>query len=210
MIASCKQPNNEKQRREELEARLLAHEGDIRAHINARIAPRLRQKILVDDILQETWVSALRAVPEFQPAGRHGFLRWLKTVANRRILDAIRAMRGASGGRLIRDADRRRTSLNRLLVSLSAAGKTPSRITASTEAIRALEEALEALPANRRRAIEMRYMQGYSRGEIAAQLGKSTSAVAGLLHHGKRQLRRKLGDFAKYLSGELVTRDATE
>ena len=48
------------------------------------------------------------------------------------------------------------------------------------------------LPESQRDAIELFHLQGLSLREIAKQLGRSESAVAGLLHRGLRQLREEI------------------
>jgi RNA polymerase sigma-70 factor (ECF subfamily) len=49
--------------------------------------------------------------------------------------------------------------------------------------------ALEQLPDPQRQAIELHYLQGWSLAPIAEHLGRSKSAVAGLLHRGLASLR---------------------
>lgn len=195
-------------RRNELEERLLVHEEELRAHIAAKIPERFRNDIFVNDILQETWVTVFRAISDFVPAGPHGFIRWLKTVANRRILDAVRTLRGVIESALIRDADRRRTSLNQLVAALAANDKSPSRDAATREATNAVQAALKDLPRNRRLAINLRHVEGYSQKEVARQMCKTVPAINGLLYHGLRQLRERLGDGGKYLSGDHLRKDA--
>jgi RNA polymerase sigma-70 factor (ECF subfamily) len=53
-------------------------------------------------------------------------------------------------------------------------------------------DALARLPEDRRRAVELRHLQGLSPAEIASQMGRSVDAVAGLIHSGLRALRRDL------------------
>jgi RNA polymerase sigma-70 factor (ECF subfamily) len=59
------------------------------------------------------------------------------------------------------------------------------------EVLRAAE-AIETLPDGQRQAVVLYYFQGCSAAEIAEYLGRSTAAVAGLLHRGLKELRRRL------------------
>lgn len=197
-------------RRIELEERLLAHAEELRAHIAAKIPARFRNEICLDDVLQETWSTVFRAISGFVPTGPHGFIRWLKTVANRRILDAIRDARGGTRAATIRDADQRRTSLDRLFADITAPGRTPSRDVAAGEATDVLRVVLSGLPEDRRVAIQLQHLEGRSRKEVAHQMGKSVPAVNSLLYHGLRQLRERLGDVENYLSGDHLPQDATK
>jgi RNA polymerase sigma-70 factor (ECF subfamily) len=51
------------------------------------------------------------------------------------------------------------------------------------------------LPDSQREALIMRHFHGWSLAQIAEQLDRSPSAVAGLLKRGLQQLRRQLQDW---------------
>jgi RNA polymerase sigma-70 factor (ECF subfamily) len=52
--------------------------------------------------------------------------------------------------------------------------------------------ALDRLPEAQRAAIVLQTWQGWSLGDIAVHMGRTTDAVAGLLKRGLRQLREDL------------------
>ena len=52
-----------------------------------------------------------------------------------------------------------------------------------------LAEALSRLPEAQREALVLQHWQGWSLDEIAEQMGRTRTAVAGLLKRGLRQLR---------------------
>jgi RNA polymerase sigma-70 factor (ECF subfamily) len=60
------------------------------------------------------------------------------------------------------------------------------------ESLAGLARALSELPDDQRSAIELRYLQGLSIGEISQQLERSTGSVGGLLQRGLRRLREIL------------------
>jgi RNA polymerase sigma-70 factor (ECF subfamily) len=55
-----------------------------------------------------------------------------------------------------------------------------------------LARALADLPEAQREAVTLHYLQGWPLAEIAGHLGRSPSAVMGLLHRGLKQLRARL------------------
>jgi RNA polymerase sigma-70 factor (ECF subfamily) len=55
-----------------------------------------------------------------------------------------------------------------------------------------LRLALDALPAEQRDVIMLRFLVGLSAGEIAQRLGRSEDAVHGLQHRGRRRLRAEM------------------
>jgi RNA polymerase sigma factor (sigma-70 family) len=52
---------------------------------------------------------------------------------------------------------------------------------------------VERLPESQATAIRLHYLEGMKLSEVAEQLGKSSGAVAGLLHRGMKTLRGQLG-----------------
>jgi RNA polymerase sigma-70 factor (ECF subfamily) len=52
-----------------------------------------------------------------------------------------------------------------------------------------LAAAIEALPEDQRQAVVLHHLQGHSAADIAARLGRTEVAVAGLLRRGLKKLR---------------------
>ena len=57
-----------------------------------------------------------------------------------------------------------------------------------------MAEAVENLPESQREAIRLHYLEGLKLSEVAEITGKSSGAVAGLLHRGMKTLRQQLAD----------------
>jgi RNA polymerase sigma-70 factor (ECF subfamily) len=189
--------------RETLHRELLSRVAQLRRYVHCKIPKRLRPVVSADDVLQEVWLAAYRSVSSFTPDGREAFSRWLTTIANSKLVDAIRAAhrrkRGGNQSRIV-DIQKRLTSLTTLLERVQSPLKTPSREFSTIENVHALSIALNCLSQDRHRAVHMRYIEGRSHAEIARQMRRTEAAVRSLIYNGLRELRSLLGDAAKYFS----------
>ena len=102
-------------------------------------------------------------------------------------------------GRDRRDVNRERSleaaaaeSSARLEAWLAAEQSSPSQQAERNEQALRLADALTQLPEAQREVVLLRHCHGWSLADISRQLGRSPSAVAGLLHRGLRQLRALL------------------
>jgi RNA polymerase sigma-70 factor (ECF subfamily) len=154
---------------------LAGDEAAFRA-LYARHAPRLRMTILrmlghraqeADDVLQDAWVSACRALHQFRGEAR--FSTWLAAIA---IRIARRRM----------DWTDTRVELD---VELIARAAVPG------EGLD-LERALARLPDGHRAVVVLHDVEGYTHEEIASVLGIAAGTSRSLLTRGRRTLRRLL------------------
>jgi len=163
-------------------------------HLLARLQlpARLRVKFDSSDLVQQTLLEAYRAADQLagmeEPA-RAAFLR--RMLANN-LADLVRRYRTEA-----RDLDRERPleaqvqqSSARLGDFLAASGSSPSQRCAREEELLALADALAQLPEDQRLAVEMKHLEGASVAEIAAVLGRTDTAVGGLLRRGLVRLRQ--------------------
>jgi RNA polymerase sigma-70 factor (ECF subfamily) len=123
-------------------------------------------------------------------------LAWLRTALARNLADELRRLRADR-----RDAGRERSLDAALEASaasvagfLAAAQSSPSERADRDEQQLRLAAALGDLPDAQRRAVELHYFQQRPVAVIAAELGKTPAAVAGLLKRGLKQLRAHLAD----------------
>ena len=187
----------------QLERHLLTHAGELRRYIATKIPPSLASVLSAEDVLQETWAAAFLRIRSFVPNGPQALDRWLITIANRKLLDALKALRRRKrhgAPRAVPDQRERSASLGGLLAQIAASRQTPSREVARQEATTALQSALADLCDDRRRAVVLRFIDGLSPKQIADRLGKSYAAVNSLLFQGLRELRVRLGHAARFFS----------
>jgi len=172
------------------------HRPQLAAFIDRKLGPALRAKIEVDDLIQEVHIDCSRSLGEIKLGDRDPF-SWLCQVAERRLIDAHRRFFGAQ-----KRAAGREVSLgapvgdaSQALINLIAASITsPSQAFSRGQREFRLLAALEQLPPEARRAIELRYGQGLATKDVAEELGKSDGAVRVLLTRTLKKLQELLID----------------
>jgi RNA polymerase sigma-70 factor, ECF subfamily len=155
----------------------------------------LQGKVDLSGVVQQTLLEAHQAgrIADLQTGQR---LAWMRTALARNLTDEIRRLRAGK-----RDADRERdleaaldASAASLAAWLAADQSSPSQRANREEQQLRLADAVTSLPDGQRQAVELHYFQNRPVAEIAAVMGKSTAAVAGLLKRGLRQLRELLAE----------------
>jgi RNA polymerase sigma-70 factor (ECF subfamily) len=159
-----------------------------------QLDPGVGGKLDASDVVQQTMLEAHRQQAQFRGRTEGELVAWLRQILAHNLADALRGL-----GRAKRDVARERSidqaleqSSARLEAWLAAEQSSPSQQAMRKERMLLLADALEKLPEGQRQAIELHYWQGWSLSEIAARLGRSTPAVAGLLQRGLKQLRQLL------------------
>ena len=77
-------------------------------------------------------------------------------------------------------------------MTVGSSSRAASQEAVTREELSRLTEALARLPADQRTALDLHHLRGYSVPEVAARMGRTTAAVAGLLRRGLQGLRRLL------------------
>jgi RNA polymerase sigma-70 factor (ECF subfamily) len=144
-----------------------------------------RESADVEDVLQETYLRAFRALDGFDYQSSGSFLRWLSSIADSVIVDRAR-YRGRE--RRAGDEVPFRSASNPLGPE-PADSRTPSRLFAQEEALARLLGRLESLPPHYRDAILMAKIEGLSTAEMAERLGKSRDEVAQLVFRAVKRFR---------------------
>ena len=139
---------------------------------------------VAEDVAQEAFLSIWRSNARFDIA-RGSVRSWVLSVVRNRAIDALR--RGGAGApKLDRDDD--------ALLEARPAGAGTEDEAIRRETSRELRGALESLPDDQSKVIELAYFGGFSHSEIANMLGEPLGTVKGRMRLGLEKVRASLAE----------------
>jgi RNA polymerase sigma-70 factor (ECF subfamily) len=166
----------------------LAMEGEVRAFevifdrhasVALSLAYRIcRRRAIAEDVLQEAFLSLWRSAVRYDRA-RGSVRSWLLSVVHNRAIDACRRLQ-VSERRSVDDSD--------IAERMPAPGLTENEVVRRDEA-RRVRAALEELPPEQRRVIELSYFGGLTHFQIADALELPAGTVKGRMRLGLAKLR---------------------
>jgi RNA polymerase sigma-70 factor (ECF subfamily) len=169
----------------------LVQEGDPRAfelfydrHAGPAFSLAYRMvgnRSVAEDVSQEAFVSIWRSRLRYQP-DRGSVRTWVLGIVHHRAIDALRRNTVH---------DKRRASAEGIEERFEATERTDTEA-ARREDARTVRTALEELPEEQVRVIELAYFGGFSHSQIADQLGMPIGTVKGRMRLGLEKLRRTL------------------
>jgi RNA polymerase sigma-70 factor (ECF subfamily) len=142
-------------------------------------------RVMAEDISQEAFLSIWRSRMRYDPA-RGSVRTWVLGIVHNRAIDGLR--RGASH-------ERRREQLDGVEERHEAPERTDVEA-ARREQARSVHSALDTLPADQRRTIELAYFGGFSHSQIAELLDEPIGTIKGRMRLGLGKLRDQLADLA--------------
>ena len=183
---------------------ITLYQDSLQEHIRYRYDQRLAAHISPEDILQEALLQAWLDIKSLKATASASFMSWLKTVADRRMSDALKSQQRLKRGGQLRRATNwighENASWHDLLDALPAEAQTASSIISHKESARALQVAVSLLPEDQRTALRMHELEGMTLRETADAMKRTVPAVRGLLHRGRQQLARDLASASSWLS----------
>lgn len=177
--------------RRESDLRLEGFRDHLLSLARLQIQPHLRARIDLSGVVQQTLIEAHQAAAQLQAEDSQVLTGWLKKLLARNLIDALRWHFAIK-----RDVRRERTmavvgeaSSHRPLDTLVSDQSSPSRQLIRAESFDDVCRVLGDLPEDQRQVLELHYLEGLSLQQLSQRLGRSPSAVAGLLSRGMRTLR---------------------
>lgn len=168
----------------------------LRVLARLQLDPRLRGKLDPSDVVQEALLKAHEKREQFRGKTEEERAAWLRSILANTLIDVARKY-GAQG----RDVAAERSleaalheSSARLEKLLADDTSSPEQNAVREEELLRLASGLAQLPDDQRTALELKHLSGYSVEAIARQMGRSKTAIGGLLRRGVKRLRELLHD----------------
>lgn len=170
--------------------------------IERLIGRMVRDVDLVEDIAQETFIRAYRALAQFR--GEAQFYTWLYRIAVNTAKKALgelkrdplvveSALRGGGG-----DDDDETSALENELTS----AETPETVLAAKEIATAVNSAMDALPEELRQAVTLREIEGLSYEEIAEVMNCPIGTVRSRIFRAREAISAKVKPMLENQSGK--------
>jgi RNA polymerase sigma-70 factor, ECF subfamily len=177
----------------------LPESGDLGAYRNflrllaLDVLRRLNLAGIVDpsDAVQDTLLRAHERADQFRGTTEGERRAWRKSILANILVDVTRKRGSAAVASLSLDRALEESSAQ-LEAIFFAESESPSDAIKKVEDRGQLHAAIEALPAEYREAVTLRYLEGRGVEEVAAAMGKTRAAVAGYLRRALQQLRGSL------------------
>jgi RNA polymerase sigma-70 factor (ECF subfamily) len=161
-----------------------AYQALLRACVPVATSTARRQGVppdRVDDVVQDVLITIHRARATYDPS--RPFLPWLRAIAQRRAIDALR-VQYRTAGREVYDED--------AYTSHADAGPEADAGLGQDDRARVLAEAIKRLPAGQRQAVEMLALGEVSLEEAAGRTGRTKGALKVNLHRAIAALRQRM------------------
>ena len=167
--------------------------------IQRLIGRMVRDVDLVEDIAQETFIRAYRALAQFR--GEAQFYTWLYRIAvntAKKFLMDLKRNPTVSENSFKSDDDDETSPLENELTST----ETPDAVLASKEIAQIINTALEALPEELRLAITLREIEGLSYEEISEAMNCPIGTVRSRIFRAREAISQKVKPLLENQSGK--------
>ena len=140
-------------------------------------------RVTAEDIIQEAMLSIWRSRLRYDQT-RGSVRTWVLGIVHNRAIDALRRS-------IVHD--RRRETMDGVEERYEARERTDVEVARREEA-RSIRSALDTLPEEQRRTIELAYFGGFSHSQIAELLHEPIGTVKGRMRLGLDKMRRQLSE----------------
>jgi RNA polymerase sigma-70 factor (ECF subfamily) len=166
----------------------------LRTLARMQIESKLQAKIDASDIVQQTLLEAHRGMSRFRGESEQEMGVWLRRILARNLADEVRKFRRGKRDAGIEQSIQAAFADSSLCMErfLTGAISSPDHRAIQNEQLIELAHAMDELPDDQKLAVMLHHLEGRSSGEIAAQMGRTEVAIAGLLRRGLKRLRELL------------------
>jgi RNA polymerase sigma-70 factor (ECF subfamily) len=167
-----------------------------------RVPKRWQAVLTEDDVMQQTYASAIAAIRTFGADDESAFARWLTTIARRNLDDALRMLKAEKrgGNRWRIEAGSTDETYVDLYDRLAESGTTPSKHVSVLERKSVLERALSELPEDYRRVVVLYDLERRPVAEVADTMRRSQGAVFMLRARALDRLHEVMGGTSEFFS----------
>ncbi len=157
------------------------HSNRVRDYIRMMV----KDRDVADDILQETFIKAVRVIDEGRYADSGKFLSWVLRIAHNQVIDYFRSQKSA---KTINESE----SGYNVLGTLRFAESTVEDRMISEQIAADVRRLVDHLPEEQREVVMLRYYSGLSFQEIAEQTEVSINTALGRMRYALINLRKMI------------------
>ncbi len=143
----------------------------------------LNDRAAAEEVAQEVFVKVWRRAREFD-AQRGKFSAWLTGITHHHAIDELRRRRARPVASDDEDA----------LANIATTAPSPDDAAQTSLERRRILDALQDIPVEQRRCIEMAYFEGYTQEEISERLGEPLGTVKTRMRLGMQKLKVLLAE----------------
>lgn len=157
----------------------------VRRIVRLRLGSRLRESVDSGDILQETFIAAVRSFGNFEMREEASLINWLSRLAERQIIaaaDYYGAKKRDQRRNVPLGATGSATASVKLALSFPDETTQPLEKLATHEETGIVERCLDELPEEYRELILLRNYAGASWESVAEETGRPSAAAARMMH----------------------------
>lgn len=151
--------------------------------IQTRLNPRIRKRVDASDVMQESYLEAVKRLPEYLNGPQAPFFLWLRQITGYKIIDVHRrhlATQGRNADLEVGHVDRGWPKATSVCLATQVIDHltTPSQILVKQETRAALQEAINGMNPNDREILALRHFEELTNEEAASEMGITPAAAS--------------------------------
>jgi len=156
-----------------------------------KLAPAIQAKVDPCDLVQDTFLEAVRDFPRFAGSTEQEWLSWLRCILRNNVANVHRHYE-TDKRHVIREITLERAAAGDLQHNAAKQNEPPSRKAEDHERNEQLEKALGRLPEHHRQVLLLHVSEGWTFAQIAEKRGSTAEAVRKLCKRAAEELMKFL------------------